>query len=1098
MKKFLRAGWLSMIAVLAFSLAAFGQETTGNIEVTVKDEADAVVPNATVTIESTGATMSFKRTVTTNDSGFVRVILIPPGEYVVTVPAVSGFAERRAQVNVGLGKTTPVNIVMGTTVDVSVEVTANDTGLDITDDKGNTTLSAELVELIPKGVNFSSILKYSAATRPEPRSGQFQIDGASGAENTFVIDGQEVTDVLSGYLDRNTNMPLSILQETQVKTTGFEAEFGGATGGVINMVTKPGNNQFHGEAGAQFRSERFEPRPSQALIGYGTSTNPFNGYLNIPPPSYWPGRKSPESEFNPTLTLLGPIWKNHAWFSVAYAPQIWERERELRYFNLRGPGNPGPLLPEQRELYTFYRRNEKVFARVDTSLFDKLSLYGTYKWSPEHNRGGIPGYTSEFAQSLTCSGELCGADFTNQTGGRINSVNATAGGQLLLTSKLILSGRRSYYFLNNRLGTYGVGNVDTPRIVCAELRNSLFPNNPPPTSTQFPAGFGCNVGGGNNAPGATLSLVDKNIRDQTDGDVTYSLDAGGRHEFKGGFQENIIRNSVDNRSNDTIALYYGRVYQLTTFATRNLLAQLSGFNLQMSPNAVGVGSMTVFSQQSNSKGINRAYYVQDRWQAHRRLTLNLGVRIEKETIPSTFPGFPDIEFGYGAKVGPRLGVSYDLRGDGKTRLSAFYGNFYDRFKLGLVRRTFGNAEVFHNLYFEIFPGDTMSSFNRDLIIGSGTLSQGTNCPTTTTTPIYGRVRCDNDLGFFGDETPIDPNMKAFKQREVTVAIQHQLNRDYAFSARYSRKEVIDTIEDSSVPNSAGGEIFIIGNPGQGLIKERFEELGLLSPRAQRQYDALELKIDRRFANNYFFSANYTYSRLYGNYGGLISSDEEGGRDDPYIQRYFDTPAAGFTAAGGPDNGLLATDRPHVLKAFGTYSLPWNKFGLWKSHSTDFQMFYTISSGSLITSFVAVNGNEQIIMSKRGDQGRTPVFSQVDFALRHSIKFGRDNRYILKFDADIINALNQNILINKGLNTLSGQGGNLITRTNYNPTTLGLTGVPCTAGVECWAEAYRNFQANGAPQIIADAQAGVNRNPFWNVPFSWQAKRTVRYGVNFTF
>jgi hypothetical protein len=600
-------------------------------------------------------------------------------------------------------------------------------------------------------------------------------------------------------------------------------------------------------------------------------------------------------------------------------------------------------------------------------------------------------------------------------------------------------------------------------------------------------------------PATGLSLVDKNIRDQTDADATYSFNAGGRHEFKGGYQENVIRNSVDDRQNDTFSLYYVRVYQLTPFTTRNLLAQLSGFNLQMHPDAVGVGKLTIFQQKSESRGWNKAYYIQDKWQAHRRLTLNLGVRVEKEVIPSTFEGFPDIEFGLGSKIGPRIGVSYDLRGDGKTRLSAFYGNFYDRFKLGLVRRTFGNAEIFHDLFFELFPNDTMASINRELIMGNGSVIDGGSCPVNTTTPIFGRVRCDNDRGNFGDGTPIDPDMKAFKQREVTFSIQHQLNKDYVFSARYSRKEVIDTIEDSSVVNANGIEEFIIGNPGQGLIKQRFEELGLISPLAQRQYDALELKMDRRFVNNFFFSANYTYSRLYGNYGGLISSDEEGVRDDPYIQRYFDSPAAGFTAAGGPDNGLLATDRPHVVKAFGAYSLGWDKFGLWKSHSTDFQLFYTISSGSLITSFVAVNGVEQIILSRRGDQGRTPVFSQTDFALRHNIKFGRDGRFVLKFDADVINLFNQGTLINKGLNALpNGQSGNLITLTNYNPTSIGLTATPCATGLECWAEAYRNFQANGSQVIINDAANGTNRSPFWNVPYAWQAKRTVRYGVHFHF
>ncbi len=70
--------------------------------------------------------------------------------------------------------------------------------------------------------------------------------------------------------------------------------------------------------------------------------------------------------------------------------------------------------------------------------------------------------------------------------------------------------------------------------------------------------------------------------------------------------------------------------------------------------------------------------------------------------------------------------------------------------------------------------------------------------------------------------------------------------------------------------------------------------------------------------------NYIWSRLYGNYSGTASSDEEGVRSDVNVNRYFDLPIAGFSASGGPDNGPLATDRPHVFKAFGSYSLNWGK------------------------------------------------------------------------------------------------------------------------------------------------------------------------------
>ena len=78
------------------------------------------------------------------------------------------------------------------------------------------------------------------------------MDGASGSENTFIIDGQEVTHFRMGVLRQNDNLPFQLVQE-QIKGSGFEAEFGGATSGVINVVTKGGGNEWHGEFGSQFR-----------------------------------------------------------------------------------------------------------------------------------------------------------------------------------------------------------------------------------------------------------------------------------------------------------------------------------------------------------------------------------------------------------------------------------------------------------------------------------------------------------------------------------------------------------------------------------------------------------------------------------------------------------------------------------------------------------------------------------------------------------------------------------------------------------------------------------------------------------------------------
>src|SRR5450759_3942487 len=113
------------------------------------------------------------------------------------------------------------------------------------------------------------------------------------------------------------------------------------------------------------------------------------------------------------------------------------------------------------------------------------------------------------------------------------------------------------------------------------------------------------------------------------------------------------------------------------------------------------------------------------------------------------------------------------------------------------------------------------------------------------------------------------------------------------SARFTDRRLISTIEDIGYV-SPNGEVYNIGNPGYGIVANPANWLAWMgpgiptTPKAKRDYDAIEFRLDKRFARNYQFSASYTWSRLYGNYSGLASSDE-GGRDNPNNSRYFDQP-----------------------------------------------------------------------------------------------------------------------------------------------------------------------------------------------------------------
>lgn len=1081
MKKVLCSVLISLLFVAMFAGVSSAQETTGTIEVTAKDENGAVVPGVAMTVADTGRSVAFNRTVKTGSEGIVRVIQVPPGIYSISAPATQGFSTQEIYgIEVELGRTTPVNFVMtiwGSDVSSHVEYISP---IDPGSSEIDTTISTREVELLPKGLNYSSVLKFAPPVRQEPRSGQFQIDGASGSENTFIIQGQDVTNVLTGQLDANNNLPFSLIQEIQVKSNGVEAEWNSATGGIVNIVTKGGGNQFRGEFGVGFRSSRLEP-----VAGPTLRSN--NGV-----PEYYPNRRDQYNETNPTANLGGPIIKDKVWFFATYAPQIYTQNRTLvfRDNNTRVPTG-------RVDTYHFKQRKETAFGRIDAQPFDKLHLMGSINWNPITQTGFIPSYTNELGTTIQ------GPGYYDQTGGRQNSMSFLGEGVYTLTNSLIITARAGHYFLNQKLGTYGIPSIGSPTVYCTSI---------PFSPTQYPPGFGCvRSSGFPNPPNGVISVsnteYDATTRNQFDSDATYTFIAGGRHELKGGYQYSQVGNEVLYGTTDIITLRSGS----TGLAT---VGNYAGRDIPSTPGAIGSGRMSTFRTRGNVNGTNNAIYIQDRWQPTSRLTFNLGLRAENEDIPSYAPGLPGINFGWGSKLAPRLGAVYDLTGDGKTKISGFFGLFYDRMKLTLARSSFG-ADEFHDIFFEWFPGDTIASMTRDTILGPGNSPiPGGACPLNTLPPVYGRVRCDVDFrvssnsgGPLTEVGGIDPDIKPFTQREFTVIFQRQVARNYIFSARYTHKDIRHAIEDAGFPNSQGSEYYIIGNPGEGLYKEQADMFGLLAPKPQRKYDALELSFNRDFVNHFYFNANYTYSRLYGNYSGLASSDEEG-RSAPNSMRYFDQPHAGFTAAGGPNNGRLATDRPHVFKAFGAYSLGWDQFGLWKNNITDFSVFTTAQSGTLITSFVDIINFSQIVLTSRGDQGRTPVFTQTDLAVHHNIKFGKDARYTLKLDLDILNVFNEYNITNLGVNP-SGQGGNIINTTNFNPLDPRFNLVSASQSAACAANpstqqqclliaSYQTFQLRGSPELVAAAQGSPGHNPFYNLPSAWQTKRQIRYGIRLLF
>lgn len=1038
----------AILLVLALMLpAAFAQETTAGLLGTVKDQSGAVVPNATV--ELAGPLGSQKAT--TDSTGQFTFSKLPVGTYSVTVTA-SGFSTyKRTGIDLSTGRlpSIEISLKLGAQQE-TVEVSGEAPVVDVTQSKVATSVSREILDSIPKGRSFQSVIPFAPGARQEPlqsgsgnRDNGFQIDGASDSENVYMIDGMNTTNIQNGGVGKNFQS--DFVQEVQVKTSSFEAEFGGALGGVINAVPKRGSNEWHGSVLTYLRTNGLNANDPCAS-GYTSSGFSTTCGLRLDPtkaqlstsarldgtPEYYVPRKDSRRIIEPGFELGGPLLKNRLYLFTSYIPTI-DTTRRLTTFT---GANPGPRNLSQ----TFTQHN--AYTRLDFRALESLRLFAGWNYAYSRVTGTLGQPDSAFGQVNAGAGT--DPNTFRADAGSVNPNSLyTFGGDWTPTSKLVVSARYGYFFTNNEARGTPVGvryaYATALNASSKDISGAVIPNGTVGGNALYQSSFA-------NMPSNLATIFDAYKRKSFNVDASYFVAKfAGTHTFKGGFFYQTQSNDVLRTFNTAnINIYWDQKYTpgTSTTACDAVIAQNVATYGATAANAAGCrgndGYFIVGTTVTNDgKDVQYAHalYLQDAWTVGHGLTLNLGVRFDQERQPPYDPKrFPTVEFGYGEKVAPRIGGAYDLLHNGKVKIYASYGKFFDIMKMGLARGSFG-SDYWHDCVY------AMDFTNYATI--TPTYTKGGGCPATGPAPgvTVGRFIENQDWRATKADTrdpAIDPStLKPMSQHEVVMGVDWAISPNWSLETRYSRKRLDQTIEDMAITDSLG---FYIGNPGSKIADVLHRPVvldstvGPVGPfcaecppavKAIRRYDGLEFRLAKRPTGKWFGAVTYTYSKLTGNYAGLTNSDPTdgaGGRHSPNNGRAFDIPTMTYLPSGKIDDGPLSTDRPHTATMFGYYRLKW--LGM----ETDLGFTQSAFQGTPLSTCIPVIGSSSacqwgsgrgnfdvlsrdasgnIVKSGQTNGARTEPYFQTDFSFTHTLHVSKTNESrTLQFEANIFNLLNQ--------------------------------------------------------------------------------------------
>ncbi|MFL6436951.1 MAG: TonB-dependent receptor domain-containing protein [Terriglobales bacterium] len=976
--------------LLAFTALAcglvFAQVQSGNIVGTVRDASGAVVPSATVTVMNLGT--QAKRTVQSGPAGAYTIAGLQPGQYEVRVSS-GNFAPFRQQVEVTVGGSLTVDAALGVSgATTTVEVLAQNPAVDVntqTQELSQVITSQQLAQLPSLTRNPYDFVMLSGNVTggdrtgvgnasPNSNGGQnltdrgvgYSINGQRSSGTEILLDGVENGDLFATGAAQQ--VPEDSVQEYRIITSNFDAQYGRASGGVVNLTTKAGTNSFHGSAWEFNRISALTART------YDNAAQEFHVEQTGGP--FVPKGTYTRNQFG--YTAAGPIIKNKLFF---FQSTEWVRVRSAASLSAL---IPTPQLiaftaPNVQQYFAGAGKNAPAFGstltagQVVASTGDKgafattvpvsTPVFGLVNYSaPADAGGGSPQNTKDivgrldfnptdatqmfFRYALFDENDFRGvgfnspysdynvgtADFANSA---LFSVNHTFSASLLSSSKLSFARER----LNNSYDT-SFGNIPT-----------LYLDGAPTLANQpvnFPGFYSLTPGAGGLPFGGPQNILQGNE------DVSWIK---GNHAMRFGGQinyEQINRaygafaqatevlggnpsQGLDNLITGTLVQYTKAIFPQGKFPcfrdpSTNALVRTPGCTLA-----------PPLSNPSFARSLRYqdwAAYAQDSWKWNPRLTLNYGVRYEYYGVQHNNHQELDSNFYYGSgsnyfqqiangfvatvpnspihslwkpsygTVAPRLGFAWDVFGKGTTSLRGGYGISYER--------NFGNVT------FNIIQNPPNSA--------TINLQAGNGVTLPVSLDPLGPVSGSGGAGIALPPSSlrnVDENIRTAQTQFYSLALEHRVGASSLVAVEYSGARGIHLYDIKNINELGSGQAYL-GQPlTNGIftrVNQLFTGINNRGSNGDSYYNGLNVKFQTQniWKSGLSMVANYTWAHSIDDLSSTFADNLQGASGGIGNLGYLDPRDPGL------DRGNSDGDIRHRFVASQIWETPWfrNSGGFW--------------------------------------------------------------------------------------------------------------------------------------------------------------------------